>query len=200
MIKSVCFLQDGKQMTFSDITFRTFIAASIPDDIRDLAAETAENLLESTKGLKLVKPSNMHLTLAFIGDISPDIMETAYQPLSMLAESLTPFRVSFDRIATFPSVIFIKPSDGSQTLVDLASAVRTILRKNNIPYDTKPFKGHLTVARTKDRSLKAQAFLKNYAMDTRFNIEFVLNNFSVIQSDLTREGPIYTTLREYNLG
>jgi 2'-5' RNA ligase len=186
-------------MTISDITFRTFIAVPIPDDVRSLAAQTAESLFENTKGLTLVKPSNMHLTIAFIGDISPDLIQPAYQPFSLLAESYQPFRVSFDRIATFPSVIFIKPSDGSQTLVDLASAVRTILRKSNIPYDTKPFKGHLTVARTKDRSTKAPAFLKSYAMDTRFNIEFVLNNFSVIQSELTREGPIYTVMKSFNL-
>lgn len=187
-------------MAITDMTFRTFIAVSIPSDVRSLAAQTAESLFESIKGLTLVKPSNMHLTLAFIGDISPDCMEPAYQPLSMLAESLTPFRVSFDRIATFPSVIFIKPSDGSQALIDLASGVRTILRKNDLPYDTKTFKGHLTVARTKDRRTKAQTFLKSYAMDTRFNIEFVLDNFSVIQSELTREGPIYTIMKSFNLG
>jgi 2'-5' RNA ligase len=183
-------------METSSEIIRAFIAFPIPSETRNLIAQTCENLLVNPKGLKIVKPENYHLTLAFIGDIPLDHVSTIHDDMTQYASEVKPFKVSFDRIGTFPSVIFVRPSTGERDLTDLTSGVRTILRKKEVPYDDKPFKGHMTIARVRDRK-NAKEFIHVHAFDSRFNIEFESDRIFLIKSDLQPEGPIYTTLKEY---
>ncbi len=178
---------------------RAFLAVDMPDDIRTLAAETGERLLNREKGLKLVRPENYHITLAFIGDVELDLLESIDKSLERLAESVSVIDVQFNKIGTFPSVIYLKISEGESELAHLSKSARAILTQNEIPYDSKPFKGHLTIARSRNRRVKAKEFLKSYAFDARFDISFEIVGFSLIQSELTTTGPIYTTLNQYYL-
>ena len=178
---------------------RAFVAVPIPEHVKQLAAETGAGLLNSTKELKLVKLENFHLTLAFIGDVETDLLEGSFNALEEFASSMPSIHVEFSRIGSFPSVIYLKTSIGERELVELSKGVRRILVSHELPFDPKPFKGHLTIARLRNRRKKAKEFLKAYAMDTRFRIDFKVESFAVIQSELTARGPIYTTLGEFHL-
>ena len=180
-------------------TIRAFLAVDMPDEIRTLAAETGERLLTHAKELKIVRPENYHITLAFIGDVQRDLLNAIDKPIARLAEGISVISVQFNKIGTFPSVIFLKTSEGEQELARLSKGVRDILARNKIPCDSKPFKGHLTIARSRNRKMKAKEFLKSYAFDARFDIRFEIDSFSLIQSELTSAGPIYTTLKQYYL-
>lgn len=180
-------------------TIRAFLAVDMPDEIRTLAAETGERLLAREKGLKIVRPENYHVTLAFIGDVQRDLLDAIDEPITRLAEGISVIDVQFSQIGTFPSVIFLKTSEGEQELARLSKGVRDILAQNEIPCDSKPFKGHLTIARSRNRKMKAKEFLKSYAFDARFDIRFEISSFSLIQSELTSAGPIYTILKQYYL-
>lgn len=182
-------------------TIRAFLAADMPDDIRTLVADTGGGLLKSEQDLKLVKPENFHITLAFIGDVELDLLESIDDPLQELADGLSAIDVHLNRIGAFPSVIYMKMSEGEEELISLSKSARTILTRNEIPFDSKPFKGHITIARLRNRRVKSKAkdFLKSYAYDVRFDIFFNVASFSLIQSELTSAGPIYTTLCKYYL-
>jgi 2'-5' RNA ligase len=156
-------------------------------------------MLKKERGLKLVHPENYHITLAFIGDVELDLLESIDKSLERLASGLPVIDVQFNRIGTFPSVIYLKISEGERELADLSKNAKSILAQNGIPYDAKPFKGHLTIARSRERRVKAIEFLKSYACDARFDIFFEVLSFSMIQSELTSTGPIYTTLNKYYL-
>jgi len=178
---------------------RAFIATSIPTDIRNKIADSTIDIFTKPEQLKIVKPDNYHLTLAFIGDISPDILEPLKNPFSLFCENFRQFHVQFGKIGTFPGVIFIKTIKGEEKLVDLASAVRTILRNNSVPYDNKPFKGHLTLARMRNRAMKASNCLVDDFQDKTYDINYIVEEFALIKSELTSTGPIYTTLSKHKL-
>ncbi|MFH1515085.1 MAG: 2'-5' RNA ligase family protein, partial [bacterium] len=103
-------------MNNSSQIIRAFVAVPIPENVKQLALETGVSLLNSTKELKLVKSENIHITLAFIGDVESDLLEHSYDALDKLAVETLCIEVEFDRIGTFPSLIFLKTSIGESEL------------------------------------------------------------------------------------
>lgn len=178
---------------------RAFVAVTIPPDIRNKIAQIGDEIYKKPKELKIVKSDNYHLTLAFIGEISQEKLTPLEKPFSLFCESFKQFEVLFGRVGTFPGVIFLEAIKGEEKLIDLASAIRTILRNNSIPYDSKPFKGHLTLARTRNRGAKAASFLVEDIFKRSYEIGFQVTGFSIYKSVLTPSGPIYTSLSSFNL-
>ena len=178
---------------------RAFIAVSIPQEIRMQISDVAGEVLKTPEELKIVKPDNYHLTLAFIGEVSQSVLEPLEKPFSLFCESFKQFHVQFGKVGTFPGVIFIKTTKGEEKLIDLATAVRTILRNNSVPYDGKPFKGHLTLARVKNRNSKALGYLIEGAADKSFSIGYQVREFIIYKSELKPSGPIYAKLWTFNL-
>jgi len=179
---------------------RVFMALPIPPDTCSWIGRITGEILKKRDGLKIVKPDNFHLTLAFIGDVPSDILPFIDEPLKNFALSFNRFDVRFGKVGTFPGVIFLKTIRGEEKLVDLTTAVRAILRRHNIPYDNKQFKGHLTLARTKDRKLNPRDFIAENALEKTWDYGFTASEFVLLKSDLKPEGPTYTRVSTYNLG
>ncbi len=149
---------------------------------------------------KLVEPNNLHLTLAFIGEIPPSLVDAVKKALNEI--KYNSFEVTFKGLGAFPGlsrprVIWVGVSKGADKLVELANTVRASLKRGRIPFDKKEFIPHLTIARVKSGSSKLCAFLKKNADIDVGSI--TVAHVRLKKSTLTSRGPIYEALYEIQL-
>jgi 2'-5' RNA ligase len=178
---------------------RTFIAVELPDSIKKSVISIQQEM--DCKGLKLVKPELVHLTLKFLGDIPESQVESISTALSEI--HCTPFNARVAGVGVFPNPSYIKVVWlGAQGEFDLLhSEVERVLKEFRFKKDTGKFTAHATLARVKflDESSKSHmARVLAELQDVDLG-EFPVKNITLKKSTLTPKGPIYETLKEIPL-
>ena len=181
-------------------TIRSFFAFDITDEgvIRRLAE--VQNMLANTGAdLKLVKPQNIHLTVRFLGNISPLMVDTLHEEMKQIPFS--PFEIELRGLGAFPRlthprVVWAGIRKGANTLANIFRQLEPRLRGLGFKPDNKGFSPHLTIARVRTGRHKAQLIkLVQELEDSDFGA-VKAECLRLKKSDLTPRGPIYTTLRE----
>jgi len=181
-------------------TIRSFFAVDIEDEtiVRRLA-EAQGMLVNTGADLKRVKPQNIHLTVRFLGDIFPPMVDAIYEEMKQV--SFTPFTIELRGLGAFPKlsyprVVWAGIRKGADELTDVFEQLEPRLRGLGFKPDTKGFSPHLTIARVRTGRNKAQLIkliqeLEDYEFGT-----IKAKCLRLKKSDLTPKGPIYTTLKE----
>ena len=173
---------------------RLFIAVELPDEIKEKVHSLAEELPE--EGVKRVEQQNIHITLKFIGDFAENKIPELQSRLGSIKHGR--FRCIAAGAGVFPSPDYVKvvwagvKCDGMN---ELASAIENSL-EGLVAKETKSFSSHATIARVK-RRIDAKDFLEKHTEDV-FG-EFEVSEFVLIQSELSRSGPVYTVLKKFAL-
>jgi 2'-5' RNA ligase len=135
---------------------RVFIAVETPLPIRQAIFVQTESLRGALGGLVRWAPvENMHLTLKFIGDVSPANVELLSQMLTAETMGCAPFRMQIGGLGSFPTsrrarVIWV----GIQAPAALASLQRGIesaAARLGYESETRPFSPHLTIGRVRQQ-------------------------------------------------
>lgn len=178
---------------------RTFIAVELPESMKELIESIQQEM--DVKGLKLVKPELVHLTLKFLGDIP----ESKVEPISTALSEIhcTPFNARVAGVGVFPNPSYIKVVWlGAQGEFDLLhSEVERVLKEFRFKKDKGKFTAHATLARVKflDESSKSHmARVLAELQDVDLG-EFPVRTITLKKSTLTPKGPIYETLKEIPL-
>lgn len=173
---------------------RLFIAIEIPEKIKgDLI--NAQKEFEHFGTIKFVK--DFHLTLKFIGEISPLKIEKIKERLRTIG--FKEFELYLSKFGVFPNykrinVIWIG-IEPKRKIKKLQEAIENKLI--DILPPEREFKGHITIGRVVSVNDKDKLLDKLY--DLKINGVFKVRNFYLIQSELTSRGPIYTILEKYGL-
>ena len=172
---------------------------------------------EAGQSVRLVPPERIHLTLNFLGDV-PDGREPAAQ--AALAAAVRQWTSSGDRVGRgrgeqrpaprlriggggrfgrgrFTTLWAGIRGDTAQ-LGDLVTDVRRELRAAKLPFDAKPFRPHVTIARPGDR-LSAEDLAADLAvLGTYEGPTWTVDKIALVES---RQGPNTTYVRraEYPL-
>lgn len=166
---------------------RLFTAITLPEDIKD----TLERFSHGVDHCKWCDREQYHLTLSFTEEYhSPEHMLEALK-----AVVIAPFSLSIDGCGFFPGRnggALWAAVNQSEELLALQASLCTILEKEQIPFDKKEFKPHITLGRIKGRykEQELRSFLENslFLQSNPFQVE----SFSLFSSQLTPEGPLYT--------
>ena len=135
---------------------RVFIAVEIPLPIRQAILDQTESLRAALGPLiRWVPLENMHLTLKFIGDVSPANVELLSQMLTAETMGCAPFRMQIGGLGSFPTsrrtrVIWV----GIQAPAALASLQRGLesaAARLGYESETRPFSPHLTIGRVRQQ-------------------------------------------------
>ncbi len=181
-------------------TIRSFIAFDINNELAVRRLSKAQGMLVNTGAdLKLVEPQNIHVTMRFLGNVSPSMIDQIYEEMNKL--SFTTFNIELRGVGAFPSlryarVVWAGIQKGADELGNIFGQLEPRLRGLGFKHDLKGFSPHLTIARVKTGRGKAEL--------TRCIEDLGDYEFGVIKADslrlkksvLTPKGPIYTTLRE----
>jgi len=181
-------------------TIRSFIAFDIDNEsVIKQFSEAQTTLVNTGADLKLVKPQNIHMTMRFLGNISPPMVDSIHEEMKKI--SFTPFNVEIKGLGVFPKlkyarVIWAGIRKGADELTNVFNQLEPLLRKLGFKPDSKGFSPHLTIARVKTGRNKAELIQRIQELtDYEFGIVRA-DCLRLKKSVLTPKGPIYSTLRE----
>lgn len=182
---------------------RLFIAIEIPEGLRSDLVKVSEILQRDGLAYgNFVSKDNIHLTLRFIGDeMSEEDLENIKALLGKV--NFSKFNLMVKDYGFFPTENYIKvfwAGVESDKVLDLQGEVERILVEGGFQPDknAKDFHPHLTLARIK--GLKDREIFKEKLNSIwKLNHEFEINEFALIKSELTKQGPIYKKLASFKL-
>jgi 2'-5' RNA ligase len=179
---------------------RSFIAFDIDDkEIMNKLSEVQEKLVKTGANLKLVKPENIHITMRFLGNIQPAMVDKIHNEMKQIV--FTPFEAQIQGIGAFPTlkyarVVWAGIKKGAEKLEDIFNQLEPRLQKLGFAPDKKGFSPHITIARVRTGRNKAELV---HCINELTNYEFGVlhvNCLKLKKSVLTPKGPIYSTLKE----
>jgi len=179
---------------------RAFIALELSNKIKRDLERIQKDLIRAGVQARWVKPELAHLTLAFLGSITPDKVEPIGNILEAAASQIKPVQLHLLKIGCFPSpararIIFVDLGGELGKLNALAIKIRKRLKKEKIYFDKKPFVSHVTLGRIK----KKQDLTKLIGKTKIKKVKFVASEVSLNKSALTESGPVYTKIKHINL-
>jgi 2'-5' RNA ligase len=182
------------------MSIRCFVAVECGGD--ELAAKFRDvrRMLETTRAdVKFVEPENVHLTLRFLGEIEPSLVEQVSQVVK--ETNFQPFSARLEGVGVFPNlrrprVVWAGISEGVSQLAEVWKDVDTKLSGLGFERERRGFSPHITIGRVRsgrnrERLVEELSTLSNYVFGG-LQVDRVVLKKSV----LTPRGPIYTTLAE----
>ena len=182
---------------------RLFIAIKIVPD--QSFTEIYHDLISrlSYENLRFVEPDKLHLTLRFLGDTDENKISDIDRLMNKSAEAIKAFTLNINKTGVFgssynPRVIWFG-IDHNENLTHLHTRIETDLNKVGFFPDRQNFVPHLTLSRVKQlKDLKLfQKIIGEFREKEIMKQE--VKEFSLIESILMKEGPIYNTLNSYTL-
>ena len=124
---------------------RAFIALWPPTAVAEQVARCAAAAASGSG--RLVHAADLHLTLAFLGELAPAETSAAAEALRQTAGAA--FELSLDRLGYFrrARVLWIGPDHTPQALLDLHALLWMRLESLGFEQERRPFRPHVTVAR-----------------------------------------------------
>lgn len=185
-------------------SIRCFIAIEIPEPIQNRLARIQDTLRRQIQKASWVKPSNIHLTLKFLGDVDPADLESIGGAIKAATSRHRSFSLRIGGVGAFPNlarprVIWAGVKVGSERVSALAQDINIALNHCGFSLDTKKFNPHLTIARLKER-IDLRPYTNRYRQYDRIDgAEMSVDTISLIQSQLHPTGAIYSTLQFHSL-
>lgn len=176
---------------------RAFIAVPISDSIKNELKIVQDKLSKSEKSLKLVNVLNMHITIAFLGQITPEQTENINSIINHITCSMEPFKIDISGLGYFgkrscPNIIFADLKN-YKALSAIYLSLKNKLKQIDLELEDREFTPHLTLARNKNnQKINISKIIENLK-NHKFGKQKV-SRIELIKSTLTPTGSIYNTL------
>jgi len=186
----------------SDV-IRCFVAIELPKGIKESITSVQDILKQNSPPVvRWVNPEGIHLTLKFLGNVSSHKISDIGEALTSLAAHHAPFHLLLGKVGAFPGVsrprvLWIGVDGDVASLQALEEAVDSSLHRLGFAKEGRQFTAHLTLGRLKEGTppggMKA---LSSAISSSQWNggQAFVARGLSLMQSDLTPKGAVYTRI------
>ncbi len=178
---------------------RSFIAIELPDSVRRRLEELVRELKKSDAAVGWVRPDGVHLTLKFLGSVSPEVIEQVKPVLVQIGLRTSSFYLQVAGCGAFPTiksprVIWAGLRGESEPLLRLQKEVEAAMVPFGFEPENRPFKPHLTIGRVKGR--RGLQALQQILVDNRDVAAepFDVTELVLYKSDLRPDGARYTPL------
>jgi 2'-5' RNA ligase len=184
---------------------RTFVAVELPADVTRSAGALQKALAADGVTAKWVDADSLHITLAFLGDISDTEIPAICGACSDATKKVGPFTVQIAGVGAFPNlrrpkICWAGLTDGAEELIALHDAIADRLENTGLyNREDRGYRPHLTLGRVKadeDSQVLATAMAKHEAwVGGRVAVERV----TVYSSEFRRGTPEYSVLGRADL-
>lgn len=177
---------------------RTFLCV-VPDGPSILEIREFIKKLGKFQGYRFVTEEQIHITLKFLGETSPEQAQKLDTNLSRIGAG-RPFRVGISRAGGFPDLsrpksLWLGVGEGREALEKLAGAVDRAAQRSGFEPEPRRFKAHLTIARSRDGA-QVPGGMAELLGDAPAP-SWMCGEFILMKSSLTPTGPIYSPLGRY---
>jgi 2'-5' RNA ligase len=183
---------------------RTFIAIEIPEETKRAMVEVQAQLKRAGAEANWTRPEGIHLTLKFLGEIPEERVGAVTAALKQSVEGRGRFHLEVVGTGVFPSeknprVVWIGVSGEIDKLMGIQLRVEEHMLRQGFQQEDRRFKPHLTLGRIKHPSSRvswvhALESLKDIALPG-----FDAAVISLMKSELTRAGAVYTEIGRIEL-
>jgi len=199
---------------------RLFVSIELSEEVREEISRFLKRLGKSHFPVRWVRLENLHLTLAFLGwqnerfkvQGSRFKVETGELILSCLKKAVAkiePFEIKIRGIGVFPDqlrprVIWLGLAGDLESLAKLQKKITEELKMVGFEIEKRKFIPHLTLGRVK-KGTRAPA-CRNLGRQIgkmqvgEFRRKILVDEVSLMESKLSKEGPIYKKLATVKLG
>jgi RNA 2',3'-cyclic 3'-phosphodiesterase len=181
---------------------RAFIAVEIPAEIQQKIHRETSILHKAVDTLvRWVPPQNMHLTLKFLGDVSPNSIEFIKQMLRTEAENIPCFDIHLAGLGAFPNLkrprVLYVGIQAPAALDVMARGIESASRRLGYEPEERPFSAHLTLGRVKQNvNASEQQQIRRAIEGTQVDLPGTarVDSVHLYKSDLNPGGSVYTRL------
>lgn len=187
---------------------RAFIAVELPAELKQFLTRLQIRLKEDKQPrIKWVNPDSIHLTLKFLGNITPAMVEPITQAMNDAAQKTAPFKLNIQQPGAFPSlkrvqVVWVGLGGEVEKVKQLYQLLEANLTRLGFAAEQRSFKPHLTLARLGNEvAAEQRQYLGELIAGTEAKTDIVIevDSISLMKSQLTREGAIYSRISSVRL-
>ena len=188
-----------------DETWRVFCAIALPRDLHERLTTHINCIRNAVPDARASwsRADNIHLTLKFLGDISPLQVEKFSEAASRSVEDFGPFKIVLEHTGVFPPhgsprVLWIGVNDLEGKLGELHARLEDAAARSGFQKEARPFHPHLTLARLRKPQHARTLAAAHKAMEFE-PAEIAVSELLVIRSELSTTGSHYTTISQHPL-
>jgi RNA 2',3'-cyclic 3'-phosphodiesterase len=184
---------------------RLFVAVPVPPGALEACRALIDGVRTGPAGrnARWVRTENLHLTLRFLGPVAPDRVADVAAAAREAAAARAGFAVTLSGAGVFPAAgrpraLWLGITEGAEALGALAATLDRALADRGWPHDARPYRPHLTVARTDASSAVggAAAATSLVAAASGWRVSFAVDRVVVYRSHLGGGPPRYEPLDE----
>jgi len=189
--------------------FRAFIAIKIPQPIL-AGIDRLQRHLEHQPGaqaVRWVRLEHIHLTLEFLGNVDATRQAELIAAVDAACAGFAPFLLRAEGLGCFPAllkpnVLWIGIAGALEPLMKLQAAIHAHASGFGDNNETRAFHPHLTIGRIKRDAFRQARRVGEMVKDNPSGSlgEWTARAVSVMRSELTPKGPVYTELASLTLG
>jgi len=183
---------------------RCFVAVQVPATVLSAVEQYIKALNKTVSDIHWVKVNGIHVTLKFLGEIQPALVEQVEEIMVPLSHLYKPFRIKLKGSGCFPNKS--KPrvfwlgleQDSAKTLSEIHGWIDTNLKPLGFSEEERGFSPHLTIGRVR----KPQNFdnLFNFIEKKPFaEHAFSIEKIDLMRSELKPTGAEYSEIKSYPL-
>jgi 2'-5' RNA ligase len=182
---------------------RSFIAINLPDSVKLEIDSIVDRLRALGPPARWVPGSNLHLTLKFLDEISPDQVMPIRGAIMMAIANAKPFDIRLKGFGVFPNernarVFWIGIDEGYESLRALARAIDREVSTLGFPREEREFSAHVTLARFREPGPVSQLMKAAAHMPYQSDVIRV-ESVELMKSVLSPQGAAYSVLDSVRL-
>ena len=160
---------------------RVFLALWPDENVRKALARLSA---EVARNGRRVPPSNIHMTLRFIGDVDAPRLAALRHVIEGFA--WCPGEILLDTLGYWSrqQLVFAAPRHGHEWLAEIVERLEAALGACGLPKCRRAFKPHITLARK----------VRHQPPEVQFEIPWCCERLVLVQSTLSSSGARYTVL------
>jgi len=176
---------------------RSFIAAFLPEEIKDALFCYVRSFRGSVQGIKWERREKFHVTIRFLGDVQESRLEDISKDIDSMVHGLGHIETKLGGLCVFPSSknprVLALGLATNERFQSLFYKVQNAVIKNGFDMEKRKFIPHVTIGRVRG----------NFGGVTKIpkldGIEFSITSIGIVKSELGPQGSSYTTLRTWDI-
>ena len=190
---------------------RMFVAVDLDDATRAVVAQEQRSITRRVKSssIRLVEPGQVHLTLAFLGEVAPPLSEQVTEAMRQPLTGIAPFRLALGGVGMFPPrgaprILWLGLIDGARPMITLQAAVARRLNALGVTLEDRAFSPHVTIGRWRDARPSDRRAVEN--VETVANdpsrgtlARMLVDHVTLFESRLSSKGASHFPLAEAQL-